>query len=98
MDSKIDQNFACILSGLLVALGPNMAPKVHQKGAEGVVHFPPVFVLGGVPGGSGGLLGSKSLSGSDFHRFVIDFCMIFGTFCRFSGRFVDFGRDNGALR
>ena len=31
MDIKSDENFECILSGLLVALGANMAPKPSQN-------------------------------------------------------------------
>ena len=58
MDIEIDQNFACILSGLLVALGANMAEKASQKGAGGF--FGLFFGLGGVLGGSWGLLGPKS--------------------------------------
>ena len=30
----MDQNFACILNGLLVGFGANMAQKASQKGAQ----------------------------------------------------------------
>ena len=62
------QNFVCFLSGLLVAVGANMAPKSFQKGPGGG-HFPPVFGLGKVLGGLGACWGPRA----DFNRFVVDF-------------------------
>ena len=73
MDIKIDQNFACVLNGLLVALGANMAPKASQKPPRGAVHFPPVFGLEGLLGGSWGALGASWGPRADFDRIFIDF-------------------------
>ena len=65
MDIKINQNFVCILNGLLVALGANMAEEAFQNGAWMVVVFPLGFGeifgdLGGSWKGSWGLLGPKN--------------------------------------
>ena len=79
MDIKIDQNFACVLNGLLVALGANMAPKASQKPPGGGKRSPlgPSF---GVLGPLGAKMAPRSppdppkmASGSNFQRFFIDF-------------------------
>ena len=57
VDIKIDQNFACILSGLLVALGANMVRNASQKPAGREVVQVLFLGLGGVLGGSWGFLG-----------------------------------------
>ena len=69
IDIKIDENFDCILSWFLVALEANMAPKPSQKAPPRRVVIPPFLGLGGLLGGSWGLLGPKS----QFYRFLIDF-------------------------
>ena len=56
---EIDQNFVCFLSGLLVALGGQHGRKSSQKVPGGVRKVLPVLGLGGVLGGSWGLLGPK---------------------------------------
>ena len=53
MDIQINQNFVCILNGLLVAPGANMSGKASQKGGQGGDDFPPVLGLGGVLGALG---------------------------------------------
>ena len=50
MDFQINQNFVCILNGLLVGLGANMAGQASQNGARGGVESAPVFGLGRVLG------------------------------------------------
>ena len=60
IDVKIDENFDCILRGFLVALGANMASKPSQKPSPRRVVIGPLLGLGGVLGGSWGLLGPKS--------------------------------------
>ena len=73
MDFQINENFVCFLSGLLVALGANMAPKSLQNGAWGGVEIPPCFRawkgLGGVLGPLGASWGPRA----DFNRFLVDF-------------------------
>ena len=87
IDVKIDENFDCILRGFLVALGANMAPKPSQKPLPRGGVLSPLLTLGGLLGGSWGLLGPKS----QFYRFLIDFWSIFVDFCSIFGRFlVDF--------
>ena len=71
MDIQINQNFVCILNGLLVALGANMAPKASQKGVLGG-GLVPVFGLG-VLGGVLGPLGAQE-------PILIDFWLIFDEF------------------
>ena len=76
IDVEINENFECILSWFLVALGANMAPKPSQKPPPRRFVSPPLLGLGGLLGGSWGLLGPKS----QFYRFFIDFSSIFGRF------------------
>ena len=69
MDFQINENFVCFLTGLLVALGANMAPKSFQNGARGGGPLVPVFGLGGSWGGLGASWGPRA----DFNRFLVDF-------------------------
>ena len=73
MDIQINHNFVCILNGLLVALGANMAPKACQKRVLEGLTFPPVLGLGGVLGGLGASWGPRA----DFNRFLFDCSSIF---------------------
>ena len=84
IDVKIDENFDCILRGFLVALGANMVRKSSQKPPPRRVISAHMLGLGGVLGGSWGLLGPKS----QFYRFFIDFSSIFGRFSSNFGRFL----------
>ena len=70
MDTKINQNFAYILRGLLVALGANMAEKASQKGArEGDgLSFLFFFDLEGSWGPLGGSWGPRKY----FNRSLVD--------------------------
>ena len=87
MDIKIDQNFACILNGLLVALGVNMAPKASQKEAGRGCQSPPVFGLGadlGAPRGSWRAAEAQQ-------PILIGFCLIFDwVFSMFDGFWHEF--------
>ena len=74
MDFQINQNFVCILNGLLVAFGANMAGKPSQKGGRGGDESAPVFGLGRVLGGLGASWGPRA----DFNRFLIDFLWMLG--------------------
>ena len=76
IDVKIDENVDCILRRFLVALGANMAQKPSQKPPPRGVISAHMLGLGGVLGGSWGLLGPKS----KFDRFFIEFWSIVGRF------------------
>ena len=66
MDIDIDQNFVCFLSGLLMALGANMAPKSFQNGARWGVESAPCFRAWRGLGGVLGPLGAQELILVDF--------------------------------
>ena len=90
IDSKIDENFECILSGLLVALGANMAAEPPKNRPQGVL----LFSVCGILGSLGGLLRPLGAQEqmlsichrclSDFYWFLVDVWPMFGRF------FIDF--------
>ena len=69
IDVQIDEKFGRNLSWFLVVFEANMAPKPSQKPPQSQVNIPHMLGLGGLLGGSWGLLGPKS----QFYRFLIDF-------------------------
>ena len=73
MDFQINENFVCFLSGLLVALGANMAPKSFQNGARGGDDIAPCFRAWKGLGGVLGSLGAQEAPRADFNRFLVDF-------------------------
>ena len=66
MDFQINDNFVWFLSGLLMALGANMAPKSFQNGARGGDESAPCFRAWKVLGGVLGPLGAQELILIDF--------------------------------
>ena len=74
IDINMKQNFACILHGLLVAFGANMAQKASQKGSVRGGKYLLLLSLEGTWGALGGFWGPRA----DFSRFLIDFGRIFG--------------------
>ena len=66
IDSDVNQKIACILSGVLVALGANMVPKASQNGARGGVFWSCFSLWSGL----GGLL--RPLGAQE--PILIDFC------------------------
>ena len=56
----MNQNFGCILNGLVVAFGANMAGKSSQKGAGEGLESDPVLRVGTVLGGLGASWGPRA--------------------------------------
>ena len=87
MDFQINENFVCLLSGLLMALGANMGPKSFQNGARWGVEIAPCFRARRGLGGVLEPLEPQETPRIDFRRFLIDFRWFWVDFWLFFGRF-----------
>ena len=73
MDFQINEKIVCFLTGLLMALGANMAPKSFQNGARWGVESAPCFRAGKGLGGVVGPRGAQEAPRADLNRFLVDF-------------------------